>query len=153
MSQSDSVRVTVGAHKYDCFKLDPRTMNVITHKIINTLGESAGELVLAFLSGKEGASADDVRKGAAAVAANPKEISSFIENNLNVEHLASGLSKILTNLSADDAQWLMDELASKTTIEGGGQLSATWDAHWLGRPFDMYRWTFAALRSQYGFLG
>lgn len=154
MSQMDSVKLTVGDHSYDCFKLDPWTMNEITHKIINTLGSTAGELVLSLLAGRDGADVDEVKREAAAAAVDPKaKLGEFLEKNVNAKHLANGLREILQQLKAKDTRWLMEKLAEKTTIEGGGRLSAEWDSHFLGRPLDMYKWALAALRSQYGFLG
>ena len=154
MSQMDSVKLTVGDHSYDCFKLDPWTMNEITHKILNTLGSTAGELVLSFLAGRDGADADEVKKELAETAMDPKaKLGAFLEKNVNPQHLANGLREILQQLNAKDTRWLMEKLADKTTIEGGGMLLANWESHFLGRPLDMYRWALAALRSQYGFLG
>ena len=153
MSQKDSVKLTVGDHSYDCFKLDPWTMNEITHKILNTLGSTAGELILSLLAGREGADTDEVKKELAEAATNPKEkLGEFFQKNVNMQHLANGLREILQQLNAKDTRWLMEQLAYKTTIEGGGRLSAEWDIHFLGRPIDMYKWALAALRSQYGFL-
>lgn len=153
MSQSDSVTVKVGDHTYQCFKLDPWTMNEITHKILNTFGSAAGELVLALLSGKSGGKADQIKKAAAEAAANPANLGSVLEKALDPDHLAKGLSAALTNLDASESRWLMEKLAAQTTIEGGGKLFDQWSTHFLGRPLDMYRWALAALRSQYGFLG
>ena len=154
MSQKDSVKVTVGEHTYDCFKLDPWTMNEITTKILNTLGSTAGELVLSLLAGRTGADADVIKKEAAAAAVDPKaKLGEFLEKNLNPQHLANGLREILQHLDAKEIRWLMEKLAEKTTIVGAGMLSAEWDVHFLGRPLDMYKWALAALRTQYGFLG
>lgn len=154
MSQKDSVKITVGEHSYDCFKLDPWTMNEITHKILNTLGSTAGELVLSLLAGRDGADADEVKKDLAEAAIDPKaKLGEFLEKNVNAQHLANGLREILQQLKAKDTRWLMEKLADKTTIVGGGMLSTEWDSHFLGRPIDMYKWALAALRSQYGFLG
>ncbi len=152
MSQMDSVKLTVSDRSYDCFKLDPWTMNEITHKILNTLGSTAGELVLSLLAGR--ADAAEVKKDLAEAAMDPKaKLGEFLEKNVNPQHLANGLREILQQLNAKDTRWLMEKLAEKTTIEGGGRLLSEFEAHFLGRPLDMYRWTIAALRSQYGFLG
>lgn len=154
MSQKDSVQVTVGEHSYDCFKLNPWTMNEITHKILNTLGSTAGELILSLLAGRDDANADEVKKDLADAAMDPKaKLGAFLEKNVNPQHLANGLREILQQLNAKDTRWLMEKLAEKTTIKDGGLLSADWDSHFLGRPIDMYKWALAALRSQYGFLG
>lgn len=154
MSQMDSVKLTVGDHSYDCFKLDPWTMNEITHKILNTLGSTAGELILALLAGREGSDTDEVKRDLAQAAMDPKaKLGAFLEKNVNAKHLAGGLREVLQQLDAKETRWLMEKLAEKTTIEGGGRLSAEWDSHFLGRPLDMYKWALAALRSQYGFLG
>ena len=153
MSQSDSVTVKVGDHTYQCFKLDPWTMNEITHKILNTFGSTAGEFILALLSGKASGKAADIKKAAAEAAAHPASLGSILEKGLDPQHLARGISEALTNLDAAESRWLMEKLAAQTTIEGGGKLSDQWSTHFLGRPLDMYRWALGALRSQYGFLG
>lgn len=154
MSQMDSTKITVGDHSYDCFKIDPWTMNEITHKILNTLGSAAGEFVLSLLAGRDGADSDEVKKDLADAAMDPKaKLGAFLEKNVNPKHLANGLREILQQLNAGDTRWLMERLAEKTTIEGGGLLSTDWDSHFLGRPIAMYKWALAALRSQYGFLG
>ena len=153
MSQMDSVKLTVGDHSYDCFKLSPWTMNEISTKILNVCGATAGEFVLALLAG-HGKDADAVKNEAAAVALDPKaKLGEFLEKNVNPQHLANGLREILQQLSAKDTRWLMEKLAEKTNIVGGGNLLTDWELHFLGRPLDMYKWSLAALRSQYGFLG
>ena len=152
MSQSDSVTVKVGAHTYNCFKLDPWVMNEITHKILNTFGDTVGELILALLAGKSDDD-DDFKKEASEVADDPSaKLGSFLEKRIDSKHLASGISQALRNLDATESRWLMEQLADSTTIEGGRKLLDVWSAHFLGRPLDMYRWALGALRSQYSFL-
>lgn len=154
MSQSDSVKVTVGDHVYDCFKLDPWTMNEVTHKILNTLGPTLGELMLALLAGSGDATAEDLKAQAKVVASDPKgNLGSFLEGNLNPQHLGNAIKEAMQRLSANETRWLMEKLSEQTTLEGGGRLSAEFSAHFLGRPVEMYRWAIAALRSQYSFLG
>lgn len=153
MSQKDSVKVTVGDHTYDCFKLDPWTMNEITHKILNTFGSTAGELVLAFLAGRDDEDTDELASDLAKAAADPQaNVGEFFKKHVNPKHLGNGLREILQQLDAKNTRWLMEELSRKTTIVGGALLFTDWDSHFLGRPLDMYRWALAALRSQYGFL-
>ena len=150
MSQADSVKVTVGDHSYDCFKLNPWIMNEITHKILNTMGATAGEFILSLLAGSNGKGEAVPPEALAAAAA--EDLPGFLQKNLNPKHLANGIKEALQRLDAGESRWLMEQLAAKTTIEGGGKLSDAWSQHFLGRPFDMYRWSFAALRSQYSFL-
>ncbi len=139
MSQADSVKLTVGQHSYDCFKLDPWVMNEITLRIMKTLGGAVGELAMAFLAG-----GGELPTGG---------VEAALDQKIKPEHLAKGVGEAMRNLSADDARWLMEQLAQKTTIQGGDRLSAVWSAHFLGRPVDMYKWAVAALRSQYDFSG
>ncbi len=158
MSQANSTEITVGDHVYYCFKLSPWTMNEITHLILNTLGSTAGEFVLAFLAGHADGDADEIQKEAAGLLGeggkvDKEKLGAFLEKNVNPKHLASGLREILQKINARDTRWLMERLAEKTTIKGGGKLLSEWEVHWLGRPMDMYKWAFGALRSQYGFLG
>lgn len=146
MAQSDSVAVTVGAHRYQCFKLDPWILNEITHKILNVMGPTIGKVVLSILaSGKDpGAVRQDLAEAGGS-------IGSLLEKQVDLSSVVSGLEEALTRLKAEDSRWLMEQLASQTTIDGGGKLSASFGSHFLGRPLDMYRWALAALKSQYDF--
>ncbi len=144
MSQIDAVTVTVGEHSYECFKLDPWILNDVTHRIVKTLGPALGDLAMAALTSATGDGAKKLPTDAAG-------LSGMLEKDLDLSSLVSGFGQALKNLDASETQWLLKQLAAQTTVVGGGKLSDTFAQHFLGRPGDMYRWGFAALRSQYDF--